>query len=84
MSSFYKAILLYSLKCRKSTKNKRLKDPRAKNARIILLSKWAVCERKKSKFTKDQEASGLLSSLEEKIPLIKIPLGINMLMQDIK
>ena len=50
----------------------------------MLLSKWAVCERKKSKFTKDQEASGLLSSLEEKIPLIKIPLGINMLMQDIK
>ena len=68
----------------KKYKNKRSKDPRAKNARIMLSSKRAVCERKKSKFTKDQEASGLLSSLEKKTHLIKIPLGINMLMQYIK
>ena len=50
----------------------------------MLSSKRAVCERKKSKFTEDQEASGLLSSLEKKTHLIKIPLGINMLMQYIK
>ena len=38
----------------------------------MILSKWAVC--KKSKFIKDQEASGLLSSLGIRTPLSKIPL----------
>ena len=45
---------------------------RAKNGRIVLLSKCAVCDSKKSKFIKEQEASGLLSSLEIKTPLNKI------------
>ena len=57
----------------------------------MLLSKCAVCDTKKSKFIKEPEANGFLSSLEIKIPLSKIsptgPLffrGINKLMQDIK
>ena len=33
----------------------------------------AVCDGKKSKFIKEQEASGLLSSLGIKAPLGKIP-----------
>ena len=41
----------------------------------MLLSKRAVCDSKKSKFTKQQKASGLLSGLEMKIPLRKIPLA---------
>ena len=40
----------------------------------MLLWKCAVCDSKKSKFIKDQEASGLLSNLELKTPLFKIPL----------
>ena len=40
----------------------------------MLLSKCAVCDNKKSKFIKQQEASELLSSLEIKTPLSKIPL----------
>ena len=40
----------------------------------MLLSKCAVCDRKKSKFTKQQEVSGLLSSLEIKAPLSKFSL----------
>ena len=40
----------------------------------MLLSKCAVCGRKKLKFIKQQEASGLLSSLGIKTPLSKIPL----------
>ena len=43
-----------------------------KNGKITLLSKCAVCASKKSKFMKQQEASGLLSSLELKTPLSKI------------
>ena len=40
----------------------------------MLLSKCVVCDNKKSKFIKKQEASGLLSSLGIKAPLNKIPL----------
>ena len=40
----------------------------------MLLSKWAVRDKKKSKFIKQQEASGLLSSLGIKAPLSKTPL----------
>ena len=44
---------------------------KTKNKRIMLLSKQEVCN---SKFIKEQEASGLLSSLGMKTPLSKIPL----------
>ena len=40
----------------------------------MLLSKWTVCDSKKTKFIKEQEATGLLSSLEIKTSLSKIPL----------
>ena len=40
-----------------------------------LLSECAVCDSKKSKFIKDQEASGLSSSLEIRTTLSKIPLA---------
>ena len=43
------------------------------NKRIMLLSKCAVSDSKKSKFIKEQEASGLLSSLGLKTPFNKIP-----------
>ena len=40
----------------------------------MLLSRCAVCDSKKSKLIKEQEASGLINSLGIKTPLIKIPL----------
>ena len=40
----------------------------------MLLSKCGVCDSKKPKFIKEQEASRLLSSLRVKAPLSKIPL----------
>ena len=67
-------MLSYCLKCRKNTESKNPKVSRTKNGRIMLLSKCAVCDIKKSKFIKQQEASGLLSSLGIKAPLSKIPL----------
>ena len=45
-----------------------------KNGRIILLLICAVCEIKKRKSIKQQEANTLLSSSEIKTPLSKIPL----------
>ena len=79
------------LNCRKITESKNPKVPRTKNGRIMILSKCAACESKKSKFIKEQEGSGLLSNLGIKTPFSKIPLlgplcfrAINKLMQDIK
>ena len=62
----------YCLKCRKNTKCKNPKVARTKNGRIMLLSKCAVCDSKK--YIKQQEASGLLSSLGIKTLLSKIHL----------
>ena len=67
-------MLSYCLKCRKNKESKNTKVVRAKNERIMLLSKCVVCNNKKSKFVKQQEPSGLLSSLGIKTPLNKIPL----------
>ena len=64
----------YCFKCRKNTESKNPKVAKTKNGRIMLLSKCAVCDSKKSKFIKEQEASGLLISLGIKTPLNKIPL----------
>ena len=47
----------------KNTENKKPKVVKIKNERIIFLSKCAVCNSKKSKFIKEQEASVLFSSL---------------------
>ena len=44
------------------------------NNEIMLLSKCAICGGKKSRFIKEQEASGLLRSLGMKTILSKIPL----------
>ena len=62
------------LSCRKNTNSKNSKAAKTKNGKIILLSKCAVCDSKKSKFIKEQEASGLLSSFGIKTHLRKIPL----------
>ena len=40
-------MLLYCLKCRKSTESKNQKVVKIKNERIMLLSKSAVCDSKK-------------------------------------
>ena len=67
-------MLSYCLKCRKNTESQNPKVARTKNGRIMLLSKCAVRDSKKSKFIKHQVGSGLLSSLGITTPLNKIPL----------
>ena len=63
---------MYYLKCRKNTKSEKV--VKTTNGRIMLLSKCAMCGSKKSKFIKEQETSGLLSSSGIKTTLSKIPL----------
>ena len=67
-------MLSYCLKCRKNTESKNPKVSKTIYGRIMFLSKCTVCDSKKSKFIKQQEANGLLSNLGIKTPLNKIPL----------
>ena len=67
-------MLSYCLKGRKNTESKNSKVARAKIERIMFLLKCSVCDSKKLKFIKEQEASVLLSSLGIKTPLSRIPL----------
>ena len=60
-------------KCKKDTKSVNSDVFKKKNGRPFLSSKCAVCGSKKSKFVKEQEAKGLLSSLVIKTPLSKVP-----------
>ena len=59
----YKTMLSYCLKCKNNTESKNPKVEKTKNGRIMLLSKFTVCNSKKSKFIKEQEAKTLLANL---------------------
>ena len=56
-------MLSYYLKYRKYTESKNKKVVETKNGRTMVLLKCAVCNRKKSRTFKEQEARGLLSKL---------------------
>ena len=62
------------LKCRKDTENINPRVSNTSNGRTMILSKYAVCNSKKSRFIKNQEAKGLLSNLGIKTPLSKVPI----------
>ena len=64
----------YCLKCKKYTKNINPQVSSTSNGKLMILSKWAICGSKKSKFIKKKEAKGILSSVGIKTPLSKIPL----------
>ena len=67
-------MLSYCLQCRKNVEIKNPKVARRKDGRIMPLSKFTVFDNTNSKFIKQQEASGSLSSLGIKTPLSKISL----------
>ena len=64
----------HCLKCRKNTENINPRISRTSNGRTMLLSKYAICDCKKSKFIRNQEAKGLLSNLGVRRPLNKVPI----------
>ena len=64
----------YCLKCKKNTQNIDPQVSSTSNGRTMILSKCAICNNKKSRFIKNQEAKGLLSKLGIKTPLSKIPI----------
>ena len=67
-------MLFYCLKCKKNTESINPRVSGTSNGRTMILSNYAICGSKKSKFFKNQEAKGLLSSLGIRTPLSKIPL----------
>ena len=64
----------YCLSCRKNTENTNLNVVKSKNNRSIIQSNCAICNSKKSRFIKEQQAKGLLSNLGIKTPLNIVPL----------
>ena len=64
----------YCLKCRKDTANINPRILKTSNGRTIILSKFAICSSKKSRFIKNQEAKGLLSNLGIRARLSKVPI----------
>ena len=65
--------MAYCSECKKDAKNIDSKMLETKNGRLMLSSKCAICDNKKSKFMAEQEEKGLLSNLGLKTPLSKIP-----------
>ena len=53
--------IVWSIQNTKKVKNSNV--TKTKKGKPILLSKWAVCDSKKFRFIKEQEASGLSSSI---------------------
>ena len=55
----YKTMLSYCLKYRKNTENINPKISVTSNGKTMVLSNYAICGIKKSKFIKNPEANGL-------------------------
>ena len=64
----------YCFKCRKDTENINPKFLATSNGKALILSKCAMYSNKKSRFIKNQQAKGLLSSLGLRAPLCKVPI----------
>ena len=69
----------YCLKCRKNPENINPRVSKTSNGKTLVLSKFAICNSKKSRFIKNQEAKGLLSNLDIRTPLSKVPVLGNIL-----
>ena len=64
----------YCLKCRKNNENINPKVSKTGDNRIMVLSKCAICDSKKSRFMKNQQAKEILSNFGIKTPLSKVPI----------
>ena len=66
-------MLSYCLKCKRNTESINPKVSKIINGKAIILSTCAICDSKKSKLIKEQQAKGLLSNLGLRTLLNKIP-----------
>ena len=63
----------YCLKCKRYKKNINPQVSSTSIGKKMILSKFAICGGRKSKFIKKQDARGLLSKLGIKTPLSNVP-----------
>ena len=66
-------MLSHYFKCMRNTESINPKVSKTTNRKAIILSTCDICGSKKSKFIKEQQAKGLLSNLDLRTPLSKIP-----------
>ena len=64
----------YCLRCEENTTIKSSNVGRTKHSKLVIIVNCAICGKKKSRFIKNQEASGLLHNLWIRTSLSKIPL----------
>ena len=64
----------YCLKCKKYTRNKNLQVSSTSDGKMMILSKCAIFNSKKSKFINQQEPKGLLSKSGIKTLFSKLPI----------
>ena len=64
----------YCLKCKKHTENVNPQASNTSNGKVMILSKCAICNSKKSRFINRQEAKGLLSKSGINTPFSKLPI----------
>ena len=67
-------MLLHCFRCREKTDSKSPRAAKTNKEKLTILSKFAICDTKKLRFIKYQEASGLLRSLGINTVFSKIPL----------
>ena len=69
----HKTMLSYCLKCKKrNTGNINQRVSKTSNGKTMILSKCAICGSNKSKFIREQESKGILTSIGFKTILDKI------------
>ena len=64
----------FCLKCKNHTENINPQVSSTSNGKVMILSKCAICNSKKSKFINKQEAKGLLCKLGIKTSFSKLPI----------
>ena len=65
-------MLSYCLTCKKNSESINPRVSKTTNGKTMMLSKCIICDSKKSKFIKEQQARGLLSNLGTRTPLSRI------------
>ena len=81
LKTISKTMLSCCLKWRKNIGSKIPRMAKINEGKLILLLKCTMCDSKRSRFLKNQEASRLLSNLWIRTSLIEIPLLVNIMFQ---
>ena len=77
--NYIKTMETYSITRKNDTANINSSVRRTKQNKLMVLASCTICGKKKTRFTKNREASGLLSKLKIRTPLSNTPLVVDVL-----